>query len=327
MLIKMSQTLSGVLKQIHNSGHISAIAQVFVTYASPWYLSQSKGLSIQYNTPTVITRELLRDVIAAEEKQFLKDIKNHTHSELYANAHIIERRIVDMKLNGYSTHSPYQKKAERLDLSLHTSFVSEDILTMTKDCIDRYFNCRSIRYFSFPLVAFNTIQKLGDFSHDSFILDIRGETSDISLIKNGALWESLSFPIGTGSLLRYISEKTNSSIHIASSLLHMQYQRKALPEVTVAFQPIVAAWGELWVKEYLQAIRDLTSQTGMAKKLYVIIDPNVEKFFRQLMEKATPEIHVQVLKGYEFKEVITGVTRFPDTPLAIETYQGTFLQK
>ncbi len=224
LLIRIRQTLLAVVKQLHNEGlpevsrhgiYTHHIAKVSVTFASPWYLSQTEGLTVNYEKPTLITRAVLKKIIDQEERKFNDKLKEHTHSQLYNQAQIIERRIVDIKLNGYSTNSPYQKKAQKIDLSMHTSFVSQDILLVVNNSIGQYFNYRSIKYSSFPLVSFTALTHHTDL-HDSIILDIRGETTDISLIKQGALWESVSFPAGTGGLLRAISEKTNTRSYFVS---------------------------------------------------------------------------------------------------------------
>lgn len=329
LLIKIRQTLSLVIKNIHDKGIPEArkqgilrsnIAQVFVTYASPWYLSQTKGLVSEYAKPLLITKKLLHELIETEEKEFITALKDHTHSELYNNVKVIERRIVDIKLNGYSTQAPYHKKAQKIELNIHASFVSRDILLITTDSIAHYFHCEVIKYFSFPLVTFTAISHLHPELTEYLIVDVRGETTDISLVKNKALWETVSFPQGSGAVFREISEKTNTSIHIADSILHMHEQGKNTPEVSLAVDPILAAIGKKWMAMYQSLSKEITQAVGMPKKVFLIVDRIVEKHFIDNIKNTQPHTVVTVLKGYHLKDAVASTVKHTDTPLALETY-------
>ncbi len=328
LLIKIRQTLKNVVKELHDTGlkearkhnfFRSEISKVFITYAAPWYLSQTNKIIAEYTKPLLITKDLVRALVSQHEKQFIIETKHHTHSALYHNIQIIERRIVDIKLNGYSTQKPYNKRAIRIELAVHTSFVSKDILTITQNAIDGYFHVQSIQYSSFPLVIFSNLRQLYTDIPHALIIDIRGETTDISLIQHNALLETVSFPYGSGALLREVSDTTNTSIHIAQSLVHMYNQRKPIPEVTIAVDPAIKKHSTHWIEEYSRSIAEITKHRDIPKTVYLITPSRLEKYFSNLLQVHTTQTQVTILHSYDLKESVAHA-HTTDSPLVWEVY-------
>ncbi len=294
------------------------IKKIYAVFSSPWYISQTKILTIDKKSTILVTKDLIDSLIKQEEKQFTESLDTGAHSHVFDHAEVIERGIIRTRLNGYDTPNPYNKKASIIEITFFMSFVSKDILEAVKKSVHTHFNYRHINSFSFPLVAFKAISDANKDINDFLLVDVRSEVTDVSLIKDGALLESISFPIGKVGLLRAVSETTNSSVHIALSFIEMVTYNKSTPELTATLVPTLEKFKKEWYKGFKDAIDEITRDVAIPKRIFLIADTEIESFFEKSFDLAGGyEIHT--IKRHELKTYIEMNSKFDDPFLALET--------
>jgi hypothetical protein len=294
------------------------IKNVYAVFSSPWYISQTKILTIEKKAPTLVTKALIDDVIKQEEKAFTEALDHGTHSHIFEHAEVIERGIIRTRLNGYDTVDPYNKKASNIETTFFMSFVSKDILEAVRKSVHNHFNYRHIYAYSFPLVAFKAISSANKGLDDFLLVDVRGEVTDVSLIKDGALLESISFPLGKGALLRAVSEATNSTVHIALSFIDMVTYNKSTPELSTTLTPVLEDFRKKWYKGFKDAIDEITRDVAVPKRIFLVSDNEVEVFFEKSFGDITNGYEVHPLKRHELHNYIEMNSKFDDPFLALE---------
>jgi len=180
---------------------------VLIMFSSPYYVSQTKIIKLPELKPFKITDKFLKNLIADEITSFKKQ---------WQGTEIIE--IEKMKTDTDFDH---------LKIPLYMSLGIKSMQEKFQEYILHIFGETNVRFHSFPFVAFNALKTVMDISEDLILVDIGGETTDLILIRNGILEETISFPLGENFLIRKIAAAFHFPLEESFFLLR-QYVRKDL---------------------------------------------------------------------------------------------------
>src|SRR3989339_659488 len=134
----MLKTLNSVVSDLEKNGlvHLNflkiknkAIKNAFCFFSSPWCVSQTKKIKIKKDKSFEITESLLKSIIQKEEEAFIKLESGEYSSILGKNNEIdvMDKKIIQIKLNGYIVNNPYKKKVKEAETSFFMSLLSRDI--------------------------------------------------------------------------------------------------------------------------------------------------------------------------------------------------------
>ncbi len=180
-------------------GHIDA---VYCIYSSPWYASQTRHVDIRRPKPILVTERLILDL--AREYGAPQSLLS------LADAHdapkMLTQDIIGVHLNGYPVHNPYNKKADRISFSIIAGAISQSFSKYVEDVVGRFFSQEQFFHHAGPAMLFLGIRDTLA-SDDSFLaVDVSGELTDVSVIRDGVLVETISFPSGVRTGIRLFSE-------------------------------------------------------------------------------------------------------------------------
>ncbi len=185
--------------------HIGSASLIF---SSPWYATKISTIVMQKDEPFLIDERGVEEIVEQEEKKFEKEALSGAYSNLgKRDMHVIERGLIRVKLNGYETASPYLKKVSNAELSVAMSLVPHSLLLSLVTILKDVLHISSTRSFTFPLVSFSAMQTIFPHETDFLLVDIAGETTDISFVEDNIIVGSHSFTLGRNSLIRTVSEK------------------------------------------------------------------------------------------------------------------------
>jgi len=218
----MQKTLEDVFIAMKKAGGEVAIDHAFCVLASPWYASQTRLVRYRpEKVPFVVSEKLVQELIEREVAAF-------RNSRLFASSRIdnalpeiMESKNIQMKLNGYETKKPYGQRADELRIALYLSMIPPNILSSIEDAIVKFWNTRHVHLNSFSYIAYDIIRDLFPLESTFLFLDISGELTDVSLVKDGVLTESISFPVGKNMLIRAIMHGKKAPAEIAQSDLSL----------------------------------------------------------------------------------------------------------
>jgi len=173
--------------------------------SSPWYASQTRIASIRQTEPFLVTEQFISDAVEKEVQDFEK-----LETPRLGRGVLMEHEAVQVKLNGYETANPLGKRAKEADIAAYVSVIPEKIHLIARQEIGKLFHSPHLRLHSFPFLAFIIIRDI--FYEKSFLfLDITGEVTDVSLVRDGVLQETISFPYGKNSLFREVGRELSLS--------------------------------------------------------------------------------------------------------------------
>jgi len=175
---------------------------VLIMFSSPYYVSQTKIIKLPKLKPFKITDKFLENLIADEIMSFKKR---------WQGTEVIEAEKIRVDF-------------DNSEISFYMSLGIKSIQDKLQECILHSFGETKMRFQSFPFVAFNALKTVMDISEDLLLVDVGGETTDLILIRNGILEETISFPLGENFLIRKIAAAFRLSLEESFFLLR-QYIR------------------------------------------------------------------------------------------------------
>lgn len=284
MFIKgMTQSLERASEKIHDA-KIGKIDEVRCFLGSPWFASQTRTIEYQKTIPFTVTKNILDDLVNKEVALFSKtDMLKYTSSEKMA---MIETVTINCKLNGYEVGSPYQKNITTLSIDLFLSMGPEAILDQIRDIIHKYIHVPA-NAFRFHTSIFSEYVLLRDlFVHNEnyMIVNIDGEITDISFIKNNVLYESVSFPIGKNALIRAIAEG-NGGIKSAGSLLAGYISGHLENTVHNKIEQTLAGVRTEWLALFSKSLTGLAAHRSLPSTVFLITEDQVTNWFTDAIKR------------------------------------------
>lgn len=287
-----------VARERASAGKDFLVKHVAYSLSSPWAVARSKTVSIGRKEPFALTPEMVDAAVDLEVRAIEK--------ELGGALSVIERRVVDVSLDGKPAADPYGKKASNVDVSFFASLAPKAVLDAVAEVSMSAHHPKDLRAFSFPLVAFSTVR---DALHDKdafAALDVGGEVSDLVAAKSGHLLEAASFPFGRHHLVRKVAQALGASFAEAESLVRLRFDGHGHGE-----DPALEAALRDASSEYAKALRaaiDRVSSEGSAPTdVALLAEGDVSKFFRDAVREAG--LSATLFRADELRPAVTFAPR------------------
>lgn len=220
----MQSTLSSVCEVIAHEGVRALdirerdIREVHCVFSSPWYVAQTKIISIKNEKPIVVNKKFVQGLLEKERSVFKNSSGVSSSEKAEGGIDMIEGEILDIKLNGYKVPDPVGKKVRDIDIAMYMSVASRKTLSHALNVFEKFFHTEDI-YFNTSANAYYKVLEGIVPSPDFLIVDMSSEVTDIFLVENGRLLSNSSFPFGINYVIRELAKKTGQDApHITSSL-------------------------------------------------------------------------------------------------------------
>ncbi|HEU5114737.1 MAG TPA: hypothetical protein VFT82_03150 [Candidatus Paceibacterota bacterium] len=267
-----------------------AVKRVFYVFSSPWAVTETKVATIKEKESFTFTRDRVDRIIEAEEKAFEKEMAGGDESAL-KGLRAIERHVIDIRLNGYEVADPYGKKARFADVTFLTSLVPEALLEKISDISVKTYHPRDTRSYSFVLASFSVIRDVFHEEKDFIFLDIGSEISDVTVVKNGLIASTASFPLGRHFIVRKVKKALGATAAEAASLIRA-YEADAADKATAEkLKPILDAAAEEWAGGFRTVVSKAGGAISLPTKIFVVVSTDiVELFMRALRSEKVTEL-------------------------------------
>ncbi|MEY4602366.1 MAG: hypothetical protein RL292_307 [Candidatus Parcubacteria bacterium] len=287
--------LHDVLDTIHTKGfqhdyfktHDKKIVKVLCVCASPWYVSKTKKVSVSNPKPFIITKSFLEDVMSKEVDVFTAELLSGVHGEEFkSGVSVMEKTVVDAKINGYSLHDPLGQTTNSCDITLYLGVHSTEITTAINSHILKFFSvgAQSILWHSFPLVAYSALQKIFPHENDYLLCDVTGEVTDITRVTGGVVRETVSFPSGKFFLVRKLMKTLSLPAEVAQSFLHLWQNKNASVEMEEKIKGALAEAESEWSIYLEDAFSSMGDIRALPQKMYLTSDTDVASIFMDFIK-------------------------------------------
>lgn len=248
-----------------------SITDVYCMLGSPWYISKMHVLKIEKPDEFSVTERDIAALISEQEVAFKKTFKKEGDTGTDSLI-VIEKKIVNTKVNGYEVNNVYLKKARTLELSLFMSAVEQRVLKHIRSVLNPAFSFRKLYFHSFPLAYFTVTRDIFHDLSDFLIVDVRGEITDVSLIQKNALSETVSFPLGRHFIMRKICETLRLTPEVGASFIKLFNQGKTDGRTKNEIEAILSEAEGDWRATFRSATLDLGRHSLLPSRAYLITD-------------------------------------------------------
>lgn len=196
-------------------------------FSSPWYLSQTRIAKLNRASSFKISEKLVKRVVDDEIARFKNEIKVNL---LKSDDDIVftEQNIMKSLLNGYEVSEFVNKEVKEAEFYIYASAVMKSVYDEVLSFVHHEIGRVEYEVSSFPFAAFDICRRLFN-SEDGFLfVEIGGEITDISMIRNGILETIASLPHGAHSITR----KVAGMIGFPLEETHILLERHARKELT-----------------------------------------------------------------------------------------------
>jgi len=291
-------------KEMPNRG---CLDKAIVSIASPWYVSLTKKLLLEdSNKPILFTKKLIEDAIAREEASFEKN------SGLKSNdPFVLEKSVVQARLNGYETNNPYNKKARSVELSMYFGLTSKGIAMDIQNSINSVCGIKIVDIHSFPFIAYNIIRDVFADDRNFLFMDIAGEVTDIISVRDGFFGETASFPSGRNMLVEKIASVLKITTDVATSQLNLYADGDLSGEEAKKIENIVNQFENDWLSLAQKTINSMNNGMLGISKIFIVADGDVEFVFSEYIKKIKEGVSPVVIGKDSLANFITYATTAP----------------
>ncbi len=283
-LLAMNHALERVLKttQAGLKGHGSP-KHIFCTLSSPWFILKSRNIHVARTENFKVTEEVLSKFLDDDIELLKEELKDTLPVK---DTVIIEKKIIQMKLNGYEIKNPYGQTTTEMEMTATISLSSKKAIDSIKRKVGQFFHTESLHFGSFPIVAFNTIRDIFPEEKNFIFIDVTGEATDVSLASNDIVTGTVSFPRGKNFFIREVSSHF-WTIHEEASTLFSMYLNGTLDgKRRTTVESIVLRSRTEWTTRFEKALTVLAKNGVIPRTVFFTSDNDVSRLFTGLINGA-----------------------------------------
>ncbi len=293
------KALAATLDQL-SRGRFPAPERVDVYFSSPWYAAQTRVAKVSRPTPFVVSRAFVDDMVSRELAAFESEVIAQSH-EAGQPLRAIESKIVQAKLNGYATVEPIGLSARELEFSIFLSVAPERNLVRFEEMIRRTYD-KKVSFATFAAASFQVLRDVFPHQDDYLHIDVGGEITDVSLVRESVLLRSVSFPKGRNFILRMLSEKLSRSIPESLALCTLYVEGKVEESVRDACTSVLTLAKNQWLDAFQRAIFASTNELSIPNTILISVSSDIAPWFLETMRRE--EFHQHSVAEREFKVVV-----------------------
>ena len=267
----------GLKKIKNNKGKTFPIDRAFYIFSSPWSASETRVIRINEPRAFKVTEAYLNKVITEQEKQFQADVSK--------SGHIIEKKIIQIKMNGYIISDINNKHVKEAELSVFFTVVPEEILQVVENAVSKIFTIKNHWCHSMSLTCFSCIRDIFHQNENFIHMDISEEMTDISIINNSALVSNASIPLGRNHFIRELSRIQNVSEDIADSMIKMYCLKNTDAAAGLKLGVIMDQVSALWLAKVSEVLDNLAKKIFIPNSIFLISNNDLNCFMKEKLLK------------------------------------------
>lgn len=293
------------------------ITKIFLVCASPWAYTLSRDVSYEDDVDFKVTPDLINDLAKSAEHE-IESALEEPSAVLKGEFEIVERATVDVRINGYSVHNPFDLVGKSLSLSHITGFILKDIISAVYEVRDKIFTDTDIQAHTAMLVSYCVFRDLFPKTANLTIVSVGGENTEVGLIEKGILIETQSVLYGSNTLVREISDETNETPEHIFTMLRAYAEKKLHEDAHGDVEKATQIYNE----KLNELFTGIFSRRGIPRTIIVTADPTIEHFARASVVKSLEKVTAQKFTVLHIEqETLEHIAENEtlDVPLAIES--------
>lgn len=256
--------------------------RVFCVLSSPWFHSEHRIIKYSQDEDFVFTDKLVNGLIDKEVSSLIEKYNQNSQPE---NVVPIEMKTMNVLLNDYEVDKPHDKQAKNLTLNIMFSLTEKDFLDKVEEEIQKHFIYKNIKFSSFLVSSFVVARDMFT-NYDKFLLiNIGGEVTELSLIKNKIIKSNLSMPIGCNFAMRTLAKELNVSIKEAYNYFLLYKDSHASHVFEQKVEDVFLKLKNEWLKQFQESINNLSTDISLPSVVFITVDQALVSFFSEIIKE------------------------------------------
>ena len=192
-----------------------------------------------------------------------------------------------MFLNGYHVDNPLGVKTRSLEMNMIISESPKICLDKIRETLMSTYHSTPVSFSSFMVSSFVSIRDKYVTEDSYLIIDIGGEITDIGIVINGILKESLSFPYGRKTIYRDICNKMNIELRDAFELFGLFNNGVLGDKQANNLKNILSSIESTWVNTFKECVNTLPKTLTLPSIIFLTIDNDIKDWFKNIINKTS----------------------------------------
>lgn len=274
--VHLTELLSALAKDVLQEAFVKKTAgspsKIVCVLSSPWTTTETTTASFTHKERFTVNERTMDNLLLQ-----VKDRKRPPKEDEV----VIEEAVISSLLNGYPTQAPLGKTAQSITVTVLESSMSQNLHERITDALAGVFGMDiPLIVRSSTLVSFSVARDIFDEARDFLLVDVTSEVTEIAVVRNSTLKDTLSFPYGRNILIRALAEKTGSIPEDAFSRLKLHFK-----EPQGALIPLVQEEESRWKKYFGSACAELAASSPLPYQVILVASPEFEEWFTSLLER------------------------------------------
>jgi hypothetical protein len=269
------------------AGRGIGISRIMCVFSSPWDVATTRSLHFRFEHPFVITPAFLNDVISYEGKNFINAVSKEADASKAPTEkrHVLaERDILRTAVNGYPVRYPVGRQADDFEMTLFLSALPQALFRSVEKICEKQFPGAGVELYSATGVYFNVLHQLYPAEKSFIITHIGGETTDVSVVKDNAITETISFPLGRNFVIRrLLDEISGITPSVALSMINVHQNGDAAPRMSQKLHNVLSQVESDWVGLFADSMQDFAKDFFLPTRVFVLSGDNAAPSFANLI--------------------------------------------
>ncbi len=271
----MEKALTTLAGKIKIEGKI--VDRAFYMFSSPWSISQTKVIKIKESKSIKITHEYINRVIDEQEKKY--------QTEISQAGKIIEKKIIQVKINGYVINNYLNKVTKDLEIAVFFTAVPGEILQVVDQAVSKTFHVKNIWCHSLALSLLTNIRNLFPQKPDFIYLDVSEEITDIGIVKDNIMISSASLPLGRNDFIRDLSLILKVTKPVADSMINLNCAGSNDELAALKLSVAMDNAARNWLIKIFEILDSFKEKIYVPEDLFLITNSDLSCFLKGKLEK------------------------------------------
>lgn len=263
------------------------ITSVHYVLSSPWIISEAKVMKLGFEKEKTITRKFISDLVNDDRSKI-------TSTKKEESLEVIEQKIFDVRLNGYSVADWEDKTTRSLEVAFTVSVAGSKMIELFIDAVKPLVYQSKVHFHSSLLLQYITIEKVLSFGPNYCLVHAHGDYTDIFIVHEKSCVYFGSYPVGIRTILAMLAAKTNNHEQALDSLISL-YMNDKLDDVN--YKKICEAIGGV-VVDWVGGLKALLDQSKVEMKPSTSMVLNslfYESCLLRVLQETSPQAMISTL--------------------------------
>ncbi len=289
-LTAIRETLDDVLTHLHVRSSVQdiphKISSVHYVLSTPWIVSQAKTLVYSFKENTIVDRQYIERLIADDRKKLI--------SETGEDIRVIEEKVFDVRLNGYSVASWESRHTRELEVSFVVSVAGGRMIDRFVEACDHAVSHSKVHFHSSLFLQHVGIDFIMPDRPSYALVHVHGELTDVAIVNMHSCTFFGSFPFGVHTVVRTLAREAKINEQSADSLLRLSVQGVMDEHFANKEATIVENMSNGWIGEFRKLLRSNPSPISLPH-LVIISGHSHEDFFIKCFKDSYPQHALEIL--------------------------------